>query len=389
MGAPSALLLARTPSRGEIGMEQDAELAAMTPIQQWIARNFGDGEEVVPSIWPYENGLQQFLERLQGNAPEAADAVEASGNAFTAILGMLGFLIGNIIEAFYNVIYMIVHPTTFLAWMGGIETQADKESLMRFIYYGASQEMFFVIALLFIAITIIGWRSRDFLWAIVRGGEGMLNWLGRFAAWAGLLMVLQQTMIVFLQRIFRVSEISIGPLGTAFTRDLSWYSEELKLYNAIVVCMCVAWTFIQGSHVRVDLVYGAVNHRKKRIIDMVGAVIFMMPALTIIWLYSWFFLWRHLMTPNPSASDTLDRLITKARAVRWNVETIGFSPNGFDAYFLFKILICIFAATAFLQACVFFWRSWLELREGDISADRYLDRDVLGDETAEKVAEIH
>ena len=104
-----------------------------------------------------------------------------------------------------------------------------------------------------------------------------MNGLGRVAAWAGLLMVLQQTMIVFLQRIFRVSDISVGPFGTAFTRDLSWYSEELKLYNAMIVCLCVAWTFIQGGHVRVDLVYSAVSHRTKRAIDMAGCVLFMVP----------------------------------------------------------------------------------------------------------------
>jgi len=306
----------------------------------------------------------------------------------------------NIALAFVNLFQALFSPGSWLAWLGGLNrttggeadaeaTLAAKESLMRFVYYGASTELFFVVLLVFLGVTIGGYFSRRFLWGVVRGFEGVLNLLGRVAAWAGLIMVIQQVMIVFLQRIFRVSEISVGPFGTAFTRDLSWYSEELKLYNAIVVCLCVAWTFVQGGHVRVDLVYGAVSHRKKRAIDMFGSIVFMMPALLLIWLYSWFFLWRHLITPNPSASDTLDRLITKARAVRWNVETIGFSPNGFDAYFLFKVLILLFTATAFAQACVFFWRSWLEYREGEMSAGRYLDRDILGDETAEKTAEIH
>jgi hypothetical protein len=43
----------------------------------------------------------------------------------------------------------------------------------------------------------------------------MANGIGRFAAWAGLMMVLIQVMIVFLQRIFRVAEIQLGPMGTA------------------------------------------------------------------------------------------------------------------------------------------------------------------------------
>ncbi|MCR9115062.1 MAG: C4-dicarboxylate ABC transporter permease, partial [Rhodobacteraceae bacterium] len=76
---------------------------------------------------------------------------------------------------------------------------------------------------------------------------------------------------------------------------------------------------------------------------------------------------------------TLDRLMLKARAVRWNVETIGFSPNGFDAYFLFKILMVAFAGMVFLHGVAFFFRSFLEWKEGEESAGKYLDKDSLGD----------
>ncbi|WP_179380391.1 TRAP transporter small permease subunit [Jannaschia marina] len=340
-----------------------------------------DDADATP-LWPYENGLQAFLERLQGNAPLPEGAEPVEPGAFDTVLGALGYLVGNVLEAFYNLVYALTHPGLWLDW-------TNSEAVMRFIYYGASEELFFVLFTLLAVLTIAVGLSNRFGWGLVRGSEFVLNWTGRIAAWAGFLMVIQQVLIVFLQRIFRVSEISIGPFGTTFTRDLSWYSEELKLYNAIIVCLCVAWTFIQGGHVRVDLVYSAVRHRTKRIIDMFGALVFMMPALILIWLYSWFFLWRSLITPATSASDPLDRMLLKARAMRWNVETIGFSPNGFDAYFLFKILILLFVATAFAQACVFFWRSWLEAREGELSAGRYLDRDRLGDADAERVAEIH
>ena len=139
---------------------------------------------------------------------------------------------------------------------------------------------------------------------------------------------------------------------------------------------------------RVDLVYSAVKHRTKRVIDMFGCLFFMMPTAVLIWLYGWFFLWRHLIVPNPSASDTLDRLLSKSRALRWNVETIGFSPNGFNAYFLFKILLLLFTSLVFLQAIAFFYRSYLEWKEGPESEGKYLDRDVLGDEEAELVHAI-
>jgi hypothetical protein len=95
------------------------------------------------------------------------------------------------------------------------------------------------------------------------------------------------------------------------------------------------------------------------------------------------------MTPPPRASDTLEATLRKALAFRWNVETTGFSPSGFNAYFLFKVLIVAFALMMLIQAVAFFYRSYLEWREGEESAGKYHDKDSLGDETAELAAEIH
>ncbi len=285
------------------------------------------------------------------------------------MLDGIGWFFSNIAMAFYNFAYAIAHPQLWLDW-------SDKQSLMRFIYFGGSVEFFFVIFTAFLVVTAIGiWRTQ-FMWGCVRGLEGFANTVGRFFAWAGLLMVLQQIIIVFMQRIFAASEISIG-LGKTVTFDVSWWSEELKLYNALVVCLCVSYTFVQGGHVRVDLVYSAVRFRVRKVLDMFGALFFMMPMAILTWMYGWIFMWRHLVVPKPSASDTLDRLVAKSRALRWNVETIGFSPNGFNAYFLFKVLLVMFAAMVFLQAIAVFYRSLLEWREGAESDGKYLDRDRL------------
>lgn len=283
----------------------------------------------------------------------------------------------------YHLFLAITNPQAWLNW-------ADPEALVRFIYYGASAEFFFVILTTFLVITGLGmfWK-RQILWACVRATEAFANGVGRFFAWAGLIMVLQQVMIVFLQRIFRVPEISLGPLGTVFTQDLSWWSEELKLYNAMIVCLCCTYTFAQGGHVRVDLVYSAVSHRTKRIIDMAGCVVFMVPAISITYLYAWFFMWRHLVVPNPSSTSTLDRMLMQSRILRWNVETIGFSPNGFNAYFLFKVLLLAFCVLVLIHAMSFFWRSYLEFVEGEESAGKYVDKDLMGDEAEEFAHEAH
>ena len=307
----------------------------------------------------------------------------------------LGWFIANLIEAFYNFFYALFHPGQWLAWLPYINSQmpdaAVKESLMRFIYYGASRELFFVLFTTFLIVTIIGLFHNGFMWACVRRLEGFANKVGRFFAWAGLFMVLQQIMIIFLQRVFAVSEISLG-FGLKFSQDVSWWSEELKLYNALIVCLCATYTFVQGGHVRVDLIYSVVSYRTKRIIDMFGCLVFMIPAALVTYFYGWFFMWRTMITPKLSASDTfkdIDKLLPKARALKWNVETIGFSPNGFNAYFLFKILLVTFTILVILQAIAFLYRSYLEFKEGPESDGKNLDRDSLGDPTAELVADIH
>lgn len=298
------------------------------------------------------------------------DANEAGGSLSVIFDGVLWFFT-NIGMAVYNFFYAITHPSLWLDW-------SSKEAIMRFVYYGGSVEFFFVVLTTFLIVFAFGvWRNQ-FMWGCVRALEGFANTVGRFFAWAGLLMVLQQIVIVFMQRIFTRPDISFG-FGIPLQFDISWFAEELKLYNALVVCLCMAYTFVQGGHVRVDLVYSAVKFRTKKVIDMFGAIFFMIPVAVLIWLYGWFFLWRHLIVPNPSASDTLDRLLNKSRALRWNVETIGFSPNGFNGYFLFKILLCAFTAMLFLQAIAMFFRSYLEWKEGPESEGKYLDRDSLGE----------
>ncbi|QPM89424.1 TRAP transporter small permease subunit [Pseudooceanicola algae] len=281
------------------------------------------------------------------------------------------WLITQIGLGFYNIGYALTHPGLWLNW-------ADSEALIRFIYYGASVEFFFAVFDIFLVVTVVGLIYRPFMWGMVRGLEGFANVVGRTAAWAGLIMVGQQIVIVFLQSIFRLGEISISPLGIGFTQSISWYAEGLKLWNAAVVALCVSYTFVQGGHVRVDLIYAPLRFRAKRVVDMFGALFFMLPVCTLVWMYSWFFLWRHLITPKVSASDRIDLLMRKARIVKWNVETIGFSPDGFNGYFLFKILILCFVALVALQAVAFFYRSFLECIEGEDAEGKYLDRDTLG-----------
>ena len=294
-------------------------------------------------------------------------------DALSSVVNGTFWVIQNLTLAFYNIGYALYNPGLWLNW-------SDPESIMRFVYYGGSAEFFFSVTLVTVVLFTLGVLKPSFMWVQIKVLEGFANSVGRFFAWAGLLMVLQQVLIVVMQRIFTRPDIVVG-FGVPLSFDISWYAEELKLYNALVVSLCATYTFVQGGHVRVDLFYAGAKFRTKKIVDMFGSVVFMLPMAVIIWMYGWYFLWRHLIVPKPSASDTLDRLLAKSRVLKWNVETIGFSPNGFTGYFIFKILLVAFAGMIFIHAVAFFMRSFQELREGQSSENKYKDLDQLPDLT--------
>ena len=303
---------------------------------------------------------------------ENEQTISLASTASALYDGFLWFF-QNLLLSFYNIGYAVSNPGMWLDW-------SEKKSIMRFVYYGGSVEFFFAVLLIFLALFIAGVFRPAFMWGNIRLLEGFANTVGRFFAWAGLIMVLQQVLIIIMQRIFTRPDIVIG-FGIPLSYDISWYAEELKLYNALVVSLCATYTFVQGGHVRLDLFYAGAKFRTKKIVDMFGSIVFMLPMAVLIWMYGWYFLWRHLIVPKPSASDALDRLLAKSRVLKWNVETIGFSPNGFTGYFLFKILLVAFAGMIFIHAWAFFMRSFQELREGQSSENKYRDVDQLPDLT--------
>ena len=63
---------------------------------------------------------------------------EASRGALAAIADFVLWFIQSIGMAFYNFGYAVTHPASWLDW-------SNSQSMMRFIYYGGSQEFFFVV----------------------------------------------------------------------------------------------------------------------------------------------------------------------------------------------------------------------------------------------------
>jgi TRAP-type mannitol/chloroaromatic compound transport system permease small subunit len=70
-----------------------------------------------------------------------------------------------------------------------------------------------------------------------------------------------------------------------FWLEIQWY-----LFGAMFM-LGAAYTLKRNEHVRVDLVYGALPARARLWIDIVGTLLFLLPACLICgWLTYWFFL---------------------------------------------------------------------------------------------------
>ena len=87
--------------------------------------------------------------------------------------------------------------------------------------------------------------------------------VGRAATWCCLYIVLAEFAVVVLRYAFGMGSIRL---------------QESVLYaHAALFMLAAAWTLQVGGHVRVDVFYAQASPRRRAVIDLVGAVIFLFP----------------------------------------------------------------------------------------------------------------
>lgn len=210
-----------------------------------------------------------------------------------------------------------------------------------------------VVALL--VATIVSSRIGEAVRGVI---DGVASKLGRWVCWFALIMVVQQILVVFMQAIFKTPIMSIAPFGVGLSQTPQWFGEELRLYNALLIALGSAFTFLEGGHVRVDLIYGGVSFRVKRAIDLFGSLFFMMPLMMTIYFFSWGLMWRSI------ASSSVNPFRDSYRWRGWQLEA-STNPSGFNEVYLYKILIFVFAVLMLFQALSMALRCIQELKEGE------------------------
>jgi TRAP-type mannitol/chloroaromatic compound transport system permease small subunit len=101
--------------------------------------------------------------------------------------------------------------------------------------------------------------------------DRLIATIGRAVAWLALGIVLLQFAVVVLRYAF-----GIGSL---------WLSESVIYAHAALFMLAAAWTLQVGGHVRVDIFYADASPRRKALVDLLGALLLLLPFMAVI---AWF-----------------------------------------------------------------------------------------------------
>ena len=232
-----------------------------------------------------------------------------------------------------------------------------KPKMNALLLTGYSSRLLCALLALMTIIVVLGLFRHTVLVKAERVMRRGIGTIGQIACWFVLIMMLQQVMIIIVGQVFRGNEILFSPFGMPlFDEELQWLSGQLKFYNAVLIAFASAYTFIEGGHVRVDLIYGGVSYRVKKWIDLVGTIVFLFPTSIVLWWFAWPLAMNSMFAQRPLNvwSD-----VARWRNFKW--ESSGTAE--FTWVWSFKLLILVFALLMLAQAFSFLLRNIRALRE--------------------------
>ena len=164
---------------------------------------------------------------------------------------------------------------------------------------------------------------------VVDSIDCLTEWIGRASAWLVVALVLIQFLVVLLRYVFGLGSVML--------------QESLLYLHAAVFMLAAAYTLRHNAHVRCDIFYAPASRRSKALVDLLGALFFLLPMCIVIGWLAWPFV-----------------------AASWAVlEGSQQGQLGIPAVFLLKSLILIFAMLLALQGLALAARSLLVLSERD------------------------
>ena len=150
--------------------------------------------------------------------------------------------------------------------------------------------------------------------------------VGRWIAWLSVAMVAGQFALVVLRYTFGIGSI----LG----------QEAVLFAHGTLFMVAAAYALRHDAHVRVDVFYRRAGPRTKALVDLVGAILLLLPVCVVLWLVAW---------PYVTAS--------------WAILEGSRETSGLPAVFLQKTMILVFAGLLGVQGLSLVLRNLLRLAE--------------------------
>ncbi|PID62803.1 MAG: hypothetical protein CSB44_03070 [Gammaproteobacteria bacterium] len=271
-------------------------------------------------------------------------------------------LISILVGLLNGVLDLVLLPWSIWRWL---QLPELKERMSALTLAGQSVDFLYMMLALLIIVCVAGYFNRRFLRGTVLTLEVFNRRVGQTASWFVLMLMLQQVLIIVVGQVFRGNELYFAPFGMDLAaEELQWLSGQLKFYNTLLIALASAYTFIEGGHVRVDLVYGNLRRRTKHWVDLVGSLLFMLPLSMLLWWFAW-----PLATNSMFSQRPMNIFSDKAswRGFKW--ESSGTAE--FTWVWAFKAMILVFAALLFLQAVAFLLRNLWALLEPDAEVESH------------------
>jgi TRAP-type mannitol/chloroaromatic compound transport system permease small subunit len=150
------------------------------------------------------------------------------------------------------------------------------------------------------------------------------EWVGRGTAWLTLAMVAICFVVVVLRYAFGMGWV--------------WMQEAYVWLHGVVFMAGAGYTLLHGGHVRVDIFYREASARRRALVDLVGALLLLLPVVVLIAVVSF-----------PYVAESWARLETSREA------------GGLHGLFLLKTVLLVFCALLGLQGLSLAARSVLAL----------------------------
>ncbi|WP_142847128.1 TRAP transporter small permease subunit [Telmatospirillum sp. J64-1] len=124
----------------------------------------------------------------------------------------------------------------------------------------------------------------------------------------------------------------------AFSTGFVWMQDLYVWLNAMMFTGIAGYTLMRNGHVRVDIFYRPASTRRKAMVDLLGFFVFLLPFVTVIWLYSWSFVMRS-----------------------WTFAESSSNAGGLQGLYVLKSFILVFCVVVGLQGLAMVGRSILVL----------------------------